>query len=591
MTKFKHKQFFCILMMLFTVPFITFSQDTKSHVSSDKMYIITYPANWKENKQEKNSEFCINAPGIGLFGLCMVKMEISKMAEGYENADIHQVADVELKMLKAQPQQNMNLEILESAFQERNDHEWWVVSGKLRNGSKEYFTDSYKTIHNKKVYIFTYFSNEKNYEKNKEEAKKIITSVEFLTKNEVGVSRQVPVQDKSEKPTNSTKATEDKNPGQGNAAGALTGNTAVVSNGGSDIKEPAVTYADFNDSYDEQTAIRKYGNGKVRKITNASVNKPNYELTLPGNKKILVGPFGAFLGYEPITNNYIFSSEDGAWVLINRTSGFAARDKSGYVSDFYDFSLKNFSQDKKWLAYSYLPDCGSFIKIYDVSGPLKKVFEEYGPDLCDDENAWSFGDTKWLDNNTLEVTKVLSEGKANEVKVIEKISFVLKNGKWIKVGKAGNTSANPNTNNSLSSPPKAEKFTPDHKVVGSNSIDELSRKILNAFKTNNFESYLQCVYRENTAGTKRRFNEIREQLLSRGLTDWAKVKFSRFTYYEHNNNPYDEDILRRNSYSLFKIEFSYSTNFLGTLGGSGVVKLDGKYYLGYSFDFGALQRK
>jgi hypothetical protein len=139
--------------------------------------------------------------------------------------------------------------------------------------------------------------------------------------------------------------------------------------------------------------------------------------------------------------------------------------------------------------------------------------------------------------------------------------------------------------------PQTKKFAPDHKTVGSNSIEELSRKILNAFKTNNFESYLQCVLRENTANTKRRFNEIRKQLLGRGLTDWSKVKFSRFTYYEHNNNPNDTDIFMRDSYSLFKIEFDYGASFLGTLGGSGAVKFDGKYYLGYSFDFGALQRK
>ncbi|MBS1736774.1 MAG: hypothetical protein JSS98_09275 [Bacteroidetes bacterium] len=177
--------FFCLL---FSSSLLA-QNDTKSHVSSDKMFIITYPSTWKENEIESaTSEYCINAPGAGLFSMSMIKMEIKKMAEGYENADIHQISDVELKMLKAQPDQSMNLEILESKFQKMNDHEWWIIKGKMKKGKKDYFTDSYKTIHNRKVYIFTYVSNEKNYEKNREDAKKIIASVEFLTKNGESVS-------------------------------------------------------------------------------------------------------------------------------------------------------------------------------------------------------------------------------------------------------------------------------------------------------------------------------------------------------------------------------------------------------------------
>lgn len=182
MIVFKYKQYFLSILFLLSLPILIFSQDAKSHVASDKIFIISYPSNWKENKFE-NAELCINAPGANLFSPSMVKVEISRMAEGYENADIHELSAVELKMLKAQPDQSMNLQILESTFQKKNDHEWWVVKGKLKKGNKEYFTDSYKTIHNKKVYIFTYFSNEKNYEKNRTEAIKIIASVEFLTKS------------------------------------------------------------------------------------------------------------------------------------------------------------------------------------------------------------------------------------------------------------------------------------------------------------------------------------------------------------------------------------------------------------------------
>lgn len=191
--------FFTCLLFSFSL----FAQDaTKSHVSSDKIFMVTYPANWKENKLETGSEFCINAPGAGLLTICMIRMEINRMADGYENADIHQISDVELKMQKAQ---STNLEILNSKFQKKNDHEWWIVNGKLTKGNKIYFTDSYKTIHNGKVYVFTYFSNEKNYEKNKEEANKIINAVEFLTKNNGSTAAaKNNVNDNSDERTNST---------------------------------------------------------------------------------------------------------------------------------------------------------------------------------------------------------------------------------------------------------------------------------------------------------------------------------------------------------------------------------------------------
>jgi len=183
MNPFSYKTFACAILAFISLPVIGFSQDTKKYVSSDKIFIVTYPADWKVNK-DRRFEFVVYQPGTGMFP-AQVSIEIKKKAAGYENADIHQISDVELKMMKAE--QNTSLEILDSRFQQQNGHEWWVVKGKSKVLGKEYFSDTYKTIHNGKVYIFSYQSNEKNYEKNKAAADNIIASVEFLTKNDEGV--------------------------------------------------------------------------------------------------------------------------------------------------------------------------------------------------------------------------------------------------------------------------------------------------------------------------------------------------------------------------------------------------------------------
>lgn len=157
---------------------------TKSHISSDKMFIITHPESWKVNRAEQaNAEFCVNAPEAGMMNPSMVKAVISKVEEGYEDADIKEIAEVEMKMLKAQPEKNMNMEILNSKFEKKGGHEWWVYNGKIPKGKKFYMVDYYKTLHKGKMYIFMYFSTENSYEKNKAAAEKIIASVEFLTKS------------------------------------------------------------------------------------------------------------------------------------------------------------------------------------------------------------------------------------------------------------------------------------------------------------------------------------------------------------------------------------------------------------------------
>lgn len=155
--------------------------NTKSYVSSDKIFIVTYPDDWKINKLETSGEISLNGPGANLFNVCQVKFEISKLAEGFENFNIQQLAEAELKIQKAQQDAPLKLDILESSFKTIKDHEWWFLKGRLTRNKEVYFTNSYKTIHNGKTYTCTYFSNEKKFEKNEAAAYGIFSSIEFLT--------------------------------------------------------------------------------------------------------------------------------------------------------------------------------------------------------------------------------------------------------------------------------------------------------------------------------------------------------------------------------------------------------------------------
>lgn len=146
--------------------------------------MISYPDDWKINKLETSGEISLNAPGASMFKTCMVKMEISKPLEGYEKFNIHELAEVETKMLKGQDG-SLSLEILVSSFKNIKDHEWWTIKGRVTRKKEVYFTNSYKTIHNGKTYVLTYFSNENLFEKNADAAYQILESIDFLTKQEV----------------------------------------------------------------------------------------------------------------------------------------------------------------------------------------------------------------------------------------------------------------------------------------------------------------------------------------------------------------------------------------------------------------------
>lgn len=414
--------------------------DIKWFTSSDNVLLLGYPATWKENSaEEANAEFCINAPGAGLFNICLVKVEINRPAEGYENADIHQLADAELKMLKAQPESQMSLQVLESSFKNWNDHEWWLVHGKVAKGNKVYFTDSYKTIHNHKVYIFTYFSKEKNYLKNKDAAEKIITSVQFLIKNESGSDAKNIASSSGSgnkisdtKPANNTRIVTQSgsagNPVQKDNNSLSPTMESQISNTGK-TKEKTYEYMSILDIPNEAPNIKKYGNGKVRRLSEHQI-----EFTLISGSKIILKDtynpkwkgheiVGWFMGYSDALNSFILAKED-AWVaLVNRATGNLSGDM--YLDELIDEGDGNYhplvwSPDGKSgaITRSFEED-GSSMNLYIYSPAYQKLYEK-------NFTTWFPREMKWLDNNTLEIKKYSKAGK-----FLGTTRLILQNGKWV----------------------------------------------------------------------------------------------------------------------------------------------------------------
>lgn len=171
---------FVFLCAVFFAPLSkALAQETKTHISSDKIFMITYPVKWKINRMEQ-AELCINGPGSSLFKPSMIKIEITKLAEGYEKHDIKKLSEVETKMAKSQNTDKVSFTIEESKFEKIKGVEWWIIKGKITQGKEVFLTDSFKAIYKGKVYTVTYLATEKKFEENRAAARSIFDTFEFL---------------------------------------------------------------------------------------------------------------------------------------------------------------------------------------------------------------------------------------------------------------------------------------------------------------------------------------------------------------------------------------------------------------------------
>jgi hypothetical protein len=180
LSRYRTLPFFVLLCTLLAAgTFTARAQDTKTHISSDKIFMITYPVKWKINKLEQ-AELCINGPGASLFKPSMIKIEITKLAEGYEKHDIKKLSEVETKMAKSQNTDKVSFTIEESKFEKIKGAEWWTIKGKITQGKEIFLTDSHKAIYKGKVYTVTYLATEKKFEENRAAAKAIFDTFEFM---------------------------------------------------------------------------------------------------------------------------------------------------------------------------------------------------------------------------------------------------------------------------------------------------------------------------------------------------------------------------------------------------------------------------
>lgn len=575
--------------------------DRKTHISSDKAFTISYPSTWKENKAEAaNAEFCINAPGAGLLSICMIKMQINGLSEVSENSDIHQLSEAELKMLQTQPNDQMKFEILESSFKILNEHEWWIIHGTITVGNKVFFTDSYKSIHSKKAYVLTYFSNEKNYTKNKEAAEKIFSSLEFLTKNtsvsnsSAKIANDAPVDSKIDKNNNVPSPAKTNSPAASIAK-----------------KEKSHTGIFEIDFLKEPEYIKEYGDGKVKRLSEHQI-----EVTLTtGKKRLLEDPYnvqnkyyeslGCFIGYSDELNSFILAQQGGGGLvkLVNRTTGEISDDiflneieenNNAPAALYGSLNLhKAWSADRKWLAIERISDgeddMAMELVIYAVQSTFRKKYKNKFEVLSFQNSNiktqhWEPGELTWLDNNTLEIKKIRRIGGLDKEKVIGSTWLTLQNGKWVfastkpPIKKEGDIAAAPTATapeySAPNSPAKPELVpsVKDRIFTGGKTMDELGQKLLQALKTNDKKLWYSCVYEDTYEEVSARFEKLREMFAEKGIANWNQVKYVRTIFAK---GFYCKECV----YQDIKVEFEYKNPLVGFYKNLGGIVLYKEKYL------------
>lgn len=118
---------------------------------------------------------------------------------------------------------------------------------------------------------------------------------------------------------------------------------------------------------------------------------------------------------------------------------------------------------------------------------------------------------------------------------------------------------------------------------GTNTPEELAKRVLDAFKENDFDSYQACIATGTPEKKKESFEFVRKELESRGLTDWSKVTFSRVTY--------GHDHAGKGGLSMFRIEFEYGSDYWGAFSLNGADEINGKYFLSHAYDNAGMVRK
>ncbi len=336
----------------------------------------------------------------------------------------------------------------------------------------------------------------------------------------------------------------------------------------------------------EAENIRLYGQGKVRRLSQHQI-----EFTLTTGRKLVVNDkyeaktklyewAGLFLGYLEGWNSFILQKEDGWISLVNRTTGVVSDDL--YLDDIVPVGGEeaegSFSPDHQWLFVqrSFEEDeITAHLVVYSVEQGFKKTFERQFTIKANDPQTWLPTGVKWADNHTIEIKKL--NGKE---KIIGTVWLNLRNNEWILSDSRTSIKEEQVKNQPAGT---GKSFNLDHRVVGTVSLEELARKVLNALKTNNFESYLECIAEENTNEAKKGFTYVKQTLESQGVTNWSKFQFDRVGY--------SKEWSRENVLAAHYIDFNYGSNYTGRIGGNGAIKQNGRYFLSHAFDTAGMRRK
>lgn len=192
-----------LFFSLFIFPVSLYAQSSIYYESNDKTYRLFIPSDWEKKKKIfGNTVFSYKPPNNKKEGFMptTMELEIGTLKEGYQNADIKEIAALEAGITKNQL--GNGISIFTDTFRTINNKLWWEFAFTTKSPKKTKATFYIlKTIHNQVTYALTFNGPDAYFDKYMGKALGSMYSFMFYTKDKTPYKNKI-----SQDQTNFTKS-------------------------------------------------------------------------------------------------------------------------------------------------------------------------------------------------------------------------------------------------------------------------------------------------------------------------------------------------------------------------------------------------
>jgi hypothetical protein len=175
-----------LISSLFIFPVLSSAQSNLYYVSNDKSYHVFLPSGWEKKDNPSTNRVFIYAPtdqGKAGFMPTTIQLETGTLKEGYQNADITEIARLESAIMKEQS--GSKIDVFKDSIRMINNKAWWEYAFSTKGPKKTKATYYIlKTIHNKVTYTLTFSAPDENFDKYMSTAINNLQSFMFYTTDE-----------------------------------------------------------------------------------------------------------------------------------------------------------------------------------------------------------------------------------------------------------------------------------------------------------------------------------------------------------------------------------------------------------------------